>query len=240
MVKQILRFARGHAGNGPVKTNELIGEMAKIVRDTFPKSISISVEAGGSEVWQIQGDPTELHQVLLNLCVNARDAMANRGELAISAMNMRLAPEAAAKLNVLPGPYVVISAWRTPDAASRPMCFRKFLNRFSRPSCRTRGPDWACPRSPGLSGTMVVALIDQALSLLQGDGIQSNALPALEDTVGESKTPLPEEALPVGHGEMILVIEDEETVCELIKTVLENYGYRVVTAQNGMQGNFPV
>jgi signal transduction histidine kinase len=75
MVKQILGFVRGHGGIRPVLMSQVVREMATIVQETFPKSISISVRAPDKGLWQVQGDATELHQVLLNLCVNARDAM---------------------------------------------------------------------------------------------------------------------------------------------------------------------
>src|SRR4029077_4587199 len=111
MVKQILSFARG--SKGPVREvplRQLIGEMTKIIRDTFPKSIVISASIG-KDLGSVFGDVTELHQVLLNLCVNARDAMLPKGgELTLRAENVTLDWEILpAHADIPPGSYVVVS-----------------------------------------------------------------------------------------------------------------------------------
>src|SRR6185503_2178556 len=97
------------AENGTLQLRHLISEMAKIAKDTFPKSISLSCQMP-KDLWQLEGDATELHQVLMNLCVNARDAMPKGGQLTLSAENITLSSEA---LSMHPdaktGPYVVLS-----------------------------------------------------------------------------------------------------------------------------------
>jgi signal transduction histidine kinase len=233
MVKQILRFARGHGDSGPVRVNQLVQEMAKLVQDTFPKSISMSVNAGGPGIWQIQGDTTELHQVLLNLCVNARDAMANQGTLTLSAQNVRLDQETAAKLKAEPGPYVLLSVADTGGGIPP-----EVLPRIFEPFFTTKLPD----KGTGLGLSTVAGIVRHYGGCIDiktevGQGTEFRIyLPALESAADKQAAALPEVKLPVGHGELILVIEDEETVCELIKTTLENYGYRVITANNGVQG----
>ena len=105
MVKQILGFARSAGGEpGPLVLGQLVTEMVKIVRDTFPKSVLIKMNTGGESLWQVRGDPTELHQVMLNLCVNARDAMPNGGQLTLAAENVRLDETAASTLGAPAGP----------------------------------------------------------------------------------------------------------------------------------------
>ena len=90
MVKQILSFARGsQAQTRPLPLAPLLKEMAKMLRDTFPKSIAVECPVNG-DLWTIRGDVTELHQVLLNLCVNARDAMPHGGLLTLAAANLEL------------------------------------------------------------------------------------------------------------------------------------------------------
>jgi two-component system, cell cycle sensor histidine kinase and response regulator CckA len=233
MVKQILRFARGHGGTGPVLVSHIVREMAKIVQDTFPKSISIAVKSGGQELWQIKGDATELHQVLLNLCVNARDAMANRGRLTISAQNVRLDQAAAEALKTAPGPYVLLSVADTGTGIPP-----EVLPRIFEPFFTTKLPD----KGTGLGLSTVAGIVKHhggclAIETELGKGTEFKIyLPAVEVAGEEMEAAAQEIALPVGHGELILVVEDEEAVAELTKTTLESYGYRVITAQNGVQG----
>src|ERR1043166_2496613 len=93
MVKQILTFAKGgRSENGKVPVRHLISEIVKIAKDTFPKNIEVgcSVSRG---LWMVEGEATGLHQILMNLCVNARDAMPNGGTLTLNAVNVSLSPE---------------------------------------------------------------------------------------------------------------------------------------------------
>ncbi len=231
MVKQILRFGRGQGGTGPVPVSHMVREMAKIVQDTFPKSISIVVKTSGPELWQIQGDATELHQVLLNLCVNARDAMANRGRLTLSAQNVRLDELAAKLLKVAPGPYVLLSVADTGTGIPP-----EVLPRIFEPFFTTKLPD----KGTGLGLSTVAGIVKNHGGCIDiktepGQGTEFKIyLPAME--FAAEQLAAQETVLPVGNGELILVIEDEEAVCELTKTTLESYGYRVLTAQNGVQG----
>src|ERR1700722_433487 len=233
MVKQILRFARGYGGTGPVMVSHIVREMAKIVQDTFPKSISISVKPGGQELWPIKGDATELHQVLLNLCVNARDAMSNRGRLTLSAQNISLDTAAATPLKAAPGAYVLISVADTGSGIPP-----EVLPRIFEPFFTTKLPD----SGTGLGLSTVAGIVRNHGGCIDietelGKGTEFKIyLPAIEVSAADLEAEAQEVTLPVGHGELILVIEDEEAVCELTKTTLENYGYRVISAQNGVQG----
>src|SRR6267154_2668281 len=88
MVKQVLTFARGHDGERTlVQVKHLIREMQKIARETFPKTIEVQVEVENSR--PILGDSTQIHQILLNLCVNARDAMPNGGSILIACKDVK-------------------------------------------------------------------------------------------------------------------------------------------------------
>jgi two-component system cell cycle sensor histidine kinase/response regulator CckA len=233
MVKQILRFARGYGGTGPVLVSHIVREMAKIVQDTFPKSISIAVKPGGQDLWKIKGDATELHQVLLNLCVNARDAMANRGQLTLSAQNILLDSQSATPLKAVPGPYVLLSVADTGSGIPP-----EVLPRIFEPFFTTKLPD----KGTGLGLSTVAGIVKNHggcidIKTKPGQGTEFRIyLPAIEAAGVEKETESQEVILPEGHGELILVIEDEEAVCELTKTTLENYGYRVIAAQNGVQG----
>jgi PAS domain S-box-containing protein len=233
MVKQILSFARGSRGEaGSVQLSHVIKEMAKIVRDTFPQSISIRVNLG-NDLWNTRGDVTELHQVLLNLCVNARDAMPQGGELTLRAENVTLDQKSPpSQADAAPGRYVML---RVVDSGTG--IPSDVLPKIFEPFFTTKEPD----KGTGLGLSTVASIVKHHHGFVQvhsemGKGTEFGIyLPAIESTeMTESK---PHEiVLPTGHGEMILVMDDEEAVRTLAKTTLENYGYRVLTALNGLQG----
>jgi two-component system, cell cycle sensor histidine kinase and response regulator CckA len=233
MVRQILGFARGRDGTAWIPVGHIIGELGKIVRDTFPKSISISLKPGGKTLWQIRGDATELHQVLLNLCVNARDAMPHGGKITVSAENVKLDQETAIQVRASAGPHVVLSVEDTGTGIPA-----EVMPRIFEPFFTTKLPE----SGTGLGLSTVATIVKHFGGSIHvetelGKGTTFKIyLPAIESSTEEKEAKLEEVTLPVGHNELILVIEDEETVCQLIKTTLENYGYRVITAQNGLQG----
>lgn len=110
LVKQILLFARGTEGRRmAVHVKPLLSEVEDIIRQTFPKSIEIQTIAP-DHLWIVWADPTQLHQVLMNLCVNARDAMPAGGVLTISAENQTVdEQQARLYLDAKAGSYVVMS-----------------------------------------------------------------------------------------------------------------------------------
>ena len=233
LVKQILSFARGTANRGgPVKLKRLLDELGKMIQDTFPKSISFSMTGFPRDLWTIQGETTELHQVLLNLCVNARDAMPQGGRLTLSVENTSVNAPAAAMANRKEGPYVLIKVADTGSGIPP-----EVLPRIFEPFFTTKGGD----KGTGLGLSTVSAIVKHHGGFIDvrtelGKGTEFRVyLPSL----GRTEAPRMERKetiLPTGHGELILVIDDEEAVRELTKSTLESYGYRVVTAQNGLQG----
>ena len=99
IVRQILNFARGMEGDiGEIQLKHVIREIESIIQETFPKSIALKVDTP-KDLWPVNGDATQLHQVLMNLCVNARDAMPDGGWVTISAENVSL-DETYAKMNI--------------------------------------------------------------------------------------------------------------------------------------------
>ncbi len=150
MVKQILSFARGSRKQStPVTAVHWVREMAKIIQDTFPKSISICVKnTGRARISRIQGDITasKLHQVLLNLCVNARDAMPNGGRLTLSVENVRL--KDGDLLQTARQDRMCFLRYRTLERAFRRRCCRAFSSHFSRPKPRIKAQDWVFPPWP--------------------------------------------------------------------------------------------
>jgi two-component system, cell cycle sensor histidine kinase and response regulator CckA len=233
LVKQILKFARGSGDqSGPVRLFPIIRETGKMIRDTFPKSISFSVKIAEKELWTVHADVTEFHQVLLNLCVNARDVMPQGGQLTVTAQNVNLGPEAVTRHNVTPGPYVSVSVRDSGSGIPsdvRPRIFDPFF------TTKIGG------KGTGLGLSTVAAIVKHQRGFIEvntepGKGTEFVVyLPAI--VTPETLEAEPQEVvLPTGRGELILVIDDEEAVRELLKTTLESYGYRVLLAQNGVQG----
>ena len=231
MVKQVLGFARGKGSGGAVPVGDIILEMSKIVRDTFPKSIEINAPPTPPDIWQIVGDAIELHQVLLNLCVNARDAMPKGGRLTLSAQNVTLNHQTAPALRVA-GPYVILSVADTGSGIPPAV-----LTHIFEPFFTTKLPD----QGTGLGLSTVAGIVKQSGGAIDikteiGRGTEFKIyLPAIEIAPRKLEH-VKDSPLPEGHGELILIIEDEEAVRELTRTALENYGYRVLVAQNGVQG----
>jgi PAS domain S-box-containing protein len=232
LVKQILSFARGTGGpREPLQLGPLIGEMKKMIQETFPKSIELSVKIPSKELRIIEADLTEIHQVLLNLCVNARDAMPQGGKLTISAENLHIEKGFTVE-KVASGPYVKISVADTGTGIPVDV-----LPRIFEPFFTTKEGD----KGTGLGLATVCGIVKHHGGFMDvqtevGKGTEFRVyLPALVSAAA-AEVPLKKEEPPAGHGELILLIDDEETLLELTKTMLESSGYRVVTAQNGVQG----
>jgi signal transduction histidine kinase/CheY-like chemotaxis protein len=230
LVRQVLSFARGVEGRRiAVQPKYLIREMVNIIRLTFPKSVSIQFSMSKS-LWLLSGDPTQLHQVLLNLCVNARDAMPDEGILQITAENVALdAGSALATQGAKPGPYVVIKVIDTGTGI-----LPEVRERIFDPFFTTKEPGKGT--GLGLSTTLGIVrshggFIDVASELGKGSTFEV-WLPA--DAGGHPSNAQDEETrLPRGNGEVILVVDDEVSLRLLTRDTLESFGYVVLTATNG-------
>jgi len=110
LVKQVLTFSKGISGEkGIVQVKHLIREVETILKETFPKNIKIEVDIH-KDLWAVVADPNQIMQVLMNLCVNAKDAMPNGGKLAIKAQNLTLDNHYATQIpGIKPGPYILIT-----------------------------------------------------------------------------------------------------------------------------------
>jgi len=232
MVSQVLSFARGMEGRRvELHARHLVGDVEKIVRDTFPKNITLRANIPRS-LWTLQGDPTQLHQVLLNLCVNARDAMPDGGEITVTAENVELDQRfAASEESVKPGPHVLIrvedSGHGIPSAV---------LDKIFEPFFTTK----AVGKGTGLGLSTSLAIIRSHGGFIRaastpGRGtcflIVLPALPVVVDTIPEPR----DEGLPRGNGETILVADDEPSIRQITRQILETFGYRVLLAANGAE-----
>ena len=233
MVRQVLSFAQGVVGDQlVVNIGSLIREIEKIANETFLKSIHVKVELE-PDLWTVKGDPTQLHQVLLNLCVNARDAMPEGGRLTVSATNL-IVDEQYASMNfeARPGPHVVIHVEDTGTGMSR-----EVMDRIFEPFFTTKEPG----KGTGLGLSTTTAIIKSHGGFMRvysepGTGTKFQAyLPAHTEPAPESSAAELPPDLPRGNGELVLVVDDEQAVREITRQTLEAYGYRVIVASDGVE-----
>jgi signal transduction histidine kinase/CheY-like chemotaxis protein len=232
MVKQIVSFARGTQGKtGAVPIRHLVLEMANIAANTFPKSITIESHVS-KEVWTVDADATELHQVLMNLCVNARDAMPNGGTLSIGADNLTVPADCAQSPAGIPaGRYVLLSV--RDSGSGIPV---EVQSRIFEPFFTTKAAD----KGTGLGLSTVATLVKRYKGHIElkseiGKGAEFRIYLPASSSAEVDKPAADTSILPSGKGELILLADDEQMVLELAKRTLETYGYRVIVAANGME-----
>jgi PAS domain S-box-containing protein len=232
IVRQILNFARGMEGTkGEVQVKHVLREIEGIVRETFDRSILLRNDFP-KDLWTVVGDATQLHQVLMNLCVNARDAMPEGGELTIAAANVKL-DEAYARMHIEAKPirYVMLRVEDT-GTGMPPGVLEKIFDPFytTKPIGKGSGLGLATVRSIVQSHGGFVSVYSQV-----GKGTSFKAyIPAAEQGSAAQPEAVPE-TIPVGNGELVLVVEDEVSVRDITRQILETYGYRVVVAVDGTE-----
>jgi PAS domain S-box-containing protein len=231
MVRQMLTFVRGgEAGKTLIHPAQLMKEMGRIISDTFPKSIHCRVHVDKSS-WPVYGLPTQLHQVLLNLCVNARDAMPDGGTLTLSVKNEQLeSADVASHPDARPGNYLCLSV-----ADSGTGIPAEQLGTIFEPFFTTKAPG----KGTGLGLSTSLNIVKNHGGFITvhsevGRGTEFKFhLPAATETPAEI---VPEKmALPLGNGECILIVDDEEAILAIVRSTLENYGYQVLTASSGLE-----
>lgn len=235
IVRQVLTFARGVEGQKlPVQVDNLIKEIEKIARDTFPKNITVDSDLS-SGLGLVRGDPTQLHQVLLNLCVNARDALPSGGEIWLSARNLDVdAQYSGMAPGVAPGPYVKISVEDNGNGMSPEVKARLFEPFFTT-------KELGAGTGLGLSTSLSIVKSHGGFIRLyteEGKGTRFDVYFPGEKKNGENggkggKAPVVE--LPRGNGETILLVDDEATIREITQATLMAFGYRVLTAAEGAE-----
>ena len=232
MVRQLLSFAQGVTGQQlEVKLDSLISEIEKIVNETFLKNVHVRTEVQ-LELWTVQGDPTQLHQVLLNLCVNARDAMPGGGMLTLTASNLVLDEQyAAMNIEARPGAHVVIQVEDTGTGMPP-----EVLDRIFEPFYTTKAPG----KGTGLGLSTTAAIVKSHGGFMRvysetGIGTKFRVYLPAHSTPG--LLPLTSEPgeLPRGHGELVLLVDDEEAVRQITRQTLEAFGYRVLVACDGVE-----
>ena len=229
IVKQVLTFARGVEGERVlINPRHLIDEMVEIARKTFPKSIEVTGQYP-EHPWSINGDPTQLHQVLLNLSTNARDAMANGGSLVLAAENLEVDDNYAAMMpGAKAGSYATLRVSDTGVGMPRAL-----LEKIFEPFFTTKDPG----KGTGLGLSTSLGIVKSHAGFIsvyseQGRGTTFKVfLPAVQADVAPPQKEIPR--LIKGNGELVLLVEDETNIRRVTKMTLEKHNYRVLEANDG-------
>jgi PAS domain S-box-containing protein len=230
LVKQVLSFARGVEGKRiNLQVRHLIVEVYKVLKETLPKSIQVSVDVP-QNLWIVLGDGTQIHQVLMNLCVNARDAMPNGGSLLISANNLFI-DENYARMNLEAkvGPYVVITVSDTGFGIPE-----ENLDRIFEPFFTTK----EVGQGTGLGLSTVLGIVKSHGGFVNVYSERTSGtrfqvyLPATE---GIETHKIDEQKVLTAQGETILIVDDEPAIQEITQTSLETHNYKTIIASDGIE-----
>ena len=232
IIQQLLTFTRGSSTHPAlIQPRELVEEMAGMMRETFPRAIEIVV-ALPDELDRVQADATQIHQVLMNLCVNARDAMPNGGRLTLAAECRDIGPrEAGAHAAAKPGPHVVLSVSDTGPGIPAGIIDRVFEPFF------TTKP---VGEGTGLGLSTVAGIVRSHGGFITvtsppagGTRFQVH-LPATP-SVDREVPAAPSEPSAGGRGEVILLVDDERSIRFVAQRTLEKHDYRVIAAADGQE-----
>jgi len=233
IVRQVLSFARGLEGERiEVQPKHLLKDLEHIIKDTFPKDINLQFIVP-NDVWTILGDPTQVHQILLNLCVNARDAMPNGGTLTVNVENATLDEQyAAMNIQAKIGRYMKISV--TDSGGGIPS---DLLDKIFEPFFTTKELN----KGTGLGLSTVMAIVKSHNGMVNvyseiGKGTTFRVyLPAMELSTDARLEPAILIDLPRGGGETVLVVDDEASILTITSQTLQAFGYKVLTATDGAE-----
>ena len=233
LIRHVLTFARGVQGErAPLQLRHLIKETQEVLSQTMPKSVTTETHIP-HELWPVTADATQLHQVLMNLCVNARDAMPEGGSLRINAKNVLIDGTGIPQNpNAPPGPYVLLEVADS-GSGMPPEIQRKVFEPFFTTKEIGKGT--------GLGLSTVAAIVKSHGGFINlysevGRGTSFKVyLPAIQDKVDAAEG-ASVAALPEGNGELILLVDDEAAVRDIARLTLETHGYQVVEARDGAEG----
>jgi len=233
IVRQVLSFARGLQGERvEVQPVHLLKDIETIIRDTFPKNIRRDLHFA-EDAWTILGDPTQLHQILLNLCVNARDAMPEGGNLSITVENAHLDNQyVAMNIQAKPGRYVIINVTDTGEGIPADI-----IDKIFDPFFTTK----EVGKGTGLGLSTVMAIVKSHGGFVNvysevGRGSSFRIyLPATETSAKKQRETSSLAALPRGNGERILIVDDETSILSITSQTLDAFGYKSMTANDGAE-----
>lgn len=232
LVRQILSFAHGVSGElREVQVKHILRDVLAMAHETFPKNIAVE-EHVPSDLWVVKGDPTQIHQIVLNLCVNARDAMGQGGTLTVAGENVTLDVAASERMaQATPGDWLKITVGDTGEGIPADI-----LEKIWSPFFSTK----AAGKGTGLGLSTVRGIVERHGGFVEvdttpGEGTAFHVyIPAMVNRMG-SASPFDAEGPPRGAGEHILVVDDEVMILDMAKEALVEHGYRVSTAEDGKQ-----
>ncbi|NJN86349.1 MAG: response regulator [Leptolyngbyaceae cyanobacterium SL_7_1] len=230
LIRQVMSFVQGIDGKHTlIQPDHLLKEIEQMVEGTFPKSITISTQIA-PDLWAVSGDSTQLHQVLMNLCVNARDAMSHGGLLKLAAENVTVD---AAFVQTHPEAKIGDYLWLT--IADTGMGIpAEIIDRIFEPFFTTK----EFGKGTGLGLSTVGGIVKSHGGFITvvsepQQGTQFNVfLPAIAPTISPE---LNDDGLPSGHGETVLIVDDEVAIRQIAQTSLEAHGYQTLTAHDGVE-----
>lgn len=231
IVKQVLSFVRGVQGERVIlQPKHLITELKSFLSETLPPSIRVQARYA-KDLLPIQGDATQVYQILVNLAVNARDAMPEGGTLSVEVQNVELDEQtASAHLDAHPGRYIVVTMADTGSGMSP-----EVMNRIFDPFFTTKDPG----KGTGLGLFTVMTIVKNHGGFMDvqsevGKGTQFRVyFPATDaPVIRQGVTGL---QIPKGNGQCVLVVDDEESLNDLIQATLKSRDYRVLSAKDGTE-----
>lgn len=232
ILQQLLTFARGSdARKETLRVEPIVFDMVKIARETFPKNIE--VRCGFSEgLRPISANATQLHQILLNLCVNARDAMPAGGILELRVDELALGAQEAARIPYgKPGIFLVLSVADTGSGIPH-----SHLERIFDPFFTTKKPG----EGTGLGLSTVLGIVRSHDGFIKVESERGKGscfrvfIPVIEARA-EAPAPASTVATSSGLGELVLLVDDEENVLFVMRRALEKGGYRALLARDGAE-----
>jgi signal transduction histidine kinase len=228
LVKQILSFSRGVENNSVVlQLRHVLNEIQQVIQETFPKSIEIQTDFF-QELWTIYGDATQIHQILMNLCINAKDAMPDGGKLKISAENLAI-DETYAQMDddAELGNYIVITVSDT-GVGIPPETLKHIFEPFFTTKEQGKGT--------GLGLSTVIGIVKNYGGFVNVYSDKKGTCFKVYLKASQTVEVSQENSSQVlrGNGEIILVVDDEPLIRDVTKMSLEKYGYQVLTANDGI------
>ena len=234
LTQRLLAFSRRQTLDPkPTNVNRLISEMEELVRRTSGPTIDVEV-VGAAGLWAILIDQNQLENALLNLCINARDAMPDGGRLTIETANKWLDGKAGIERDLPPGQYVSLAVTDTGTGMSK-----ETIERIFEPFFTTK----PLGQGTGLGLSMIYGFVRQShgqIRVYSEVGRGTTMCLYFPRHLGDGPNYETDQELKgdyeSGFGESILIVDDEPTVRLLMSDLLQDAGYRVLEAADGPSG----